>query len=67
MNNTSEKGCKQVWSKLNCGLINKVSNEVGEEVWIQVIHELQVPIWDQINNQVFSNVSNEIRRHVKII
>ena len=29
MNNTSYKGWKQVWSKLNCGLINKVSKEVG--------------------------------------
>jgi hypothetical protein len=65
MNNTSEKGWKQVWSKLNCGLINKVSNEVGAEVWIQVKDEIQVPIWDQINNQVFSNVSDEIRTHVK--
>lgn len=65
MNTTREKGRRQIWSKLNCGLINKVSNEVGAEVWIQVKDEIQVPIWDQINSQVFTNVSNEIRTHVK--
>jgi len=65
MNNTSEKGRRQIWSKLNCGLINKVSNEVSTEVWVLVIEQIQRPIWDQINNQVYSNVSNEIRTHVK--
>jgi hypothetical protein len=65
MNTTSEKGRRQIWSKLNCGLINKVSDEVCAEVWVRVTKQIQVPIWDQIHNQVFSNGSNEVRTHVK--